>query len=601
VNPTLEQLLATFPDDVRVVFRNQPLAFHVDARPAAMAALEAYVEGGDDAFFRMHDLLFANQSALDRQSLEGYARQLGLDLQSFRHALDTDAHGALIDEDQELAARIGARGTPTFFINGRKLTGAQPFAAFEAIVIEEIELAREALRRGVSESDLYAAVLRAAVEEPGEAARPRPPSGAAGGGGPAQRPDPAAVHHVPIGNAPTRGPDDALVTIVELICFQCPFCGRVQSTLRELEQRYGRDLRIVFKHHPLPFHTDAEDAHRAALEARAQRGDAGFWEMYELLFANQSALNRDALDGYARRARLSLRRFKRAMGRQAHQQAIDDDVALAQSLGVRGTPAFFINGRFLSGAQPLSAFTAVVEEELAKARALVAQGTARDRVYETTIDGAARTLVYIGGAPPSPGLPSGGTPSLPADPIYAIPVPASVPSRGDANAPVTLQVFSDFQCPFCSRLVPTLETLEREYQGRIRIVWRNYPLPFHQNAREAHRAALEVFRQGGDRRFWQYHDLLFANQRALARDDLLRYARRIPGIDAAALTAALDRDRHDATIDADMDAVRDAGARIGTPSVFVNGRLVQGAQPVERFRTAIDRALAEAGSGPAHP
>jgi len=590
VNPTLERIVDEYPDDVRLVFRNRPLPFHQDARPAAMAALEAYAQAGDDGFWRMHDLLFANQRALDRMSLDGYASQIGLDAAAFTRALDAEIHASQVDEDDAAAQRAGARGTPTFFINGRKLVGAQPYTAFEDVIDEEIALAEEAIDRGATRDRLYASVLSVAALAPAPTAAPsRPP---AGNRPPPRRPDPNAVHHVPVGRSPSRGPDDALVTIVEISDFECPFCSRVQRTLTDLERRYGADLRIVFKHLPLDFHRHAEDAHRAALEARAQRGDRGFWEMHDLLFANQRALERRNLEGYARQAGLSLRRFKRAMGRDAHQSTIDTDVALTRRLGVRGTPAFFVNGRFLSGAQPVDAFAAVIDEELIKARALVAQGTPRDQVYAATIDGAAQALVYVGGAPSAPSAPAPN-----ADRVYSIAVPANVPSRGSPSAPVTLQVFSDFQCPFCSRLMPTLEAVEREYGQRIRIVWRNYPLPFHQHARLAHRAALEVFRQGGDRKFWAYHDLLFSNQRALERDDLIRYARRIPGIDIHELEAALDQDRHEDTIAADMDAVRDAGARIGTPSVFVNGRLIQGAQPLPQFRTAIERALSEAGPG----
>jgi protein-disulfide isomerase len=583
VNPTLERLLSQYPDEVQIVFRNRPLPFHQEARPAAIAALEAYAQAGDDGFWEMHDLLFANQQRLDRSSLESYAAQIGLDRASFSRALSREAHAAIIDEDQEVARRIGARGTPTFFINGRKLVGAQPFAAFEDVVDEEIAIATEAMSEGVPRDRLYASVQAVALNEPtGAAARPRqapnPP--------PSRRPDPDAVHFVPVGTSPSRGPDDALVTIIEISDFECPFCGRVQATLTELERRYGRDIRIVFKNNPLPFHRHAEDAARAALEARAQRGAQGFWEMHDLLFANQQNLGRRDLERYARRAGLSLRRFKRAMGRNAHQSAIDADLALVRSLGVRGTPAFFINGRFLSGAQPVHAFVTVIEEELAKARTRVSSGTSRDQVYDATIAGGARSIVQLGGGRgPSP------SPTPPSNQVYSIPLPSDAPSRGPTNAPVTLQVFSDFQCPFCSRLVPTLEALEREYGQRLRIVWRNYPLPFHDHAREAHRAALEVFRQGGDRKFWQYHDLLFANQQALSRRDLLRYARRIAGIDVHELETALEQHRHEDAIDADIEAARDAGARIGTPSVFVNGRLVRGARPIQDFRSAIDEAL----------
>ncbi|MBW2462395.1 MAG: thioredoxin domain-containing protein [Deltaproteobacteria bacterium] len=587
VVPTLTRLVETFPDDVRLVFRNRPLPFHRQARPAAAAALEAFAQQGDEGFWQMHDLLFDNQQALSQADLEAYATGLGLDLPRFRQALDGRLHDVAIGEDDALAERVGARGTPTFFINGRKLVGAQPFTAFEQIVDEEIVIARYAIDRGLDRRDVYASVQTVAVDVP-----TAPPSVPRAAARPSRRLDPSAVHYVPLGNSPSRGPADALVTIVEISDFQCPFCSRVQPTLSDLEQRYGRDLRIVFKHNPLPFHQEAPNAHRAALEAFAQRGNRGFWDFHDLLFQNQQAIDRDDLDAYARRTRLNMRRFKRAMGRGTHQGAIDQDMALAASLGARGTPAFFINGRYIAGAQPLAAFTAIVDEELSRARERVAAGTPRARIYAERIDGAPRSLVYVDGEGAGLGANAGAPPRPPS--VYSIAVPQSVPSRGAVGAPVTLQVFSDFQCVFCSRLGPTLDAIEREYRGRVRIVFRNYPLPFHQDAPAAHRAALEVFRQGGDAKFWEYHDVLFRNQRALGRSDLLSYARVVGGIDLGELEAALDGGRHQDVIDADIEAIRAAGARIGTPSTFVNGHLLQGAHPIEAFRQLIDAQIAEA-------
>ena len=132
----------------------------------------------------------------------------------------------------------------------------------------------------------------------------------------------------------------------------------------------------------------------------------------------------------------------------------------------------------------------------------------------------------------------------------------------------------------------------QQYGNQVRFVWRNYPLPFHQDAHLAAEAAMEVFAQRGDAGFWAYHDLLFANQRALGRAQLETYAQQVGGVDMGRFRAALDGRTHQAAVDADIQAVTAAGARIGTPSFFINGRLVQGAQPFEAFRTAIDRELA---------
>jgi len=137
-----------------------------------------------------------------------------------------------------------------------------------------------------------------------------------------------------------------------------------------------------------------------------------------------------------------------------------------------------------------------------------------------------------------------------------------------------------------------MDRVVQEYGDRVRIVWRDYPLPFHQNAGPAAQASREVFRQGGSEKFWRYHDILFQNQRALTRPDLERFAEQVGGVNMAQFRQALDNNTHQAAIQADVEAVTRAGASIGTPSAFINGRLVQGAQPFEAFKSVIDRALA---------
>ncbi|MCB9594672.1 MAG: thioredoxin domain-containing protein [Sandaracinaceae bacterium] len=175
---------------------------------------------------------------------------------------------------------------------------------------------------------------------------------------------------------------------------------------------------------------------------------------------------------------------------------------------------------------------------------------------------------------------------------YDVPLPARAPTRGPASAPVTIQVFSDFQCPFCARVNPTMEQVVETYPSDVRIVWRHYPLPFHQNAMPAAEASVEVYEQAGDAAFWAYHDLLFENQRSLTTDTLISLSGRVQGVDSSRVGAALRDHRHRARVQSDMDAVRDAGMRIGTPSFLINGELVSGAQPFSRFQTAIEAARA---------
>ena len=196
---------------------------------------------------------------------------------------------------------------------------------------------------------------------------------------------------------PARGPRDALVTIVAFSDFQCPFCSRVEPTLAQVRERYGADVRIVWRNNPLPFHQNAMPAAEAALEARAQGGEDKFWQMHDLLFANQHALERADLTTYANQVGLDQGRFQRALASGTHRTAIQADMALAQRLGANGTPSFFINGVALTGAQPVEAFSRVIDQELVVARALVARGTTRDQVYDSLMMLArARSLVGTG-------------------------------------------------------------------------------------------------------------------------------------------------------------------------------------------------------------
>jgi protein-disulfide isomerase len=574
VLPTTKEVVDTYGDKVRIVWRNNPLPFHPNAGPAAAVAMEANAQGGGEKFWAVHDVLFANQKALGREQLEDYAQKAGLDMAGVKKALDEGTHSKAIADDQALAAQVGARGTPYFFVNGRTLRGAQPIAAFKKIIDEEIATAEGLLKSGVKKEQIYATVTKNGLTK---AAAPEQRPAAAKPG----QPDPKAVYKVPLkGNEPQKGPDDALVTIVEISDFECPFCGRVEPTIKQVQDKYGKDVRVVWMNNPLPFHKNAKPAANAALEAHAQKGDKGFWAMHEKMFANQKALTTDNLEKWAKEIGLNVAKFKKALADDKYGKTIQEQQALASSLGARGTPAFFINGRNLRGAQPLPAFTTLVDEELAKAKALVAKGTPKAKVYETIIS-KGETGPKTAPAPAAPD----------ANKVYEIPVPKKAPTKGAKNAKVVIQEFSDFQCPFCSRVNPTVAQVMKEYGDKVQIVWRDYPLPFHKDAQPAAQAAREVFAQKGDKAFWAYHDLLFQNQKALSRENLDKFAEQVGGIDMKAFKAALDSGKHKAAVDADMAAVTKAGARIGTPSFFINGKLLQGAQPYPAFKAAIDAAL----------
>ena len=176
--------------------------------------------------------------------------------------------------------------------------------------------------------------------------------------------------------------------------------------------------------------------------------------------------------------------------------------------------------------------------------------------------------------------------TLPEPPVEKVEVAATGPSRGAENAPVTIVAFSDFQCPFCSRVNPTIEQVMKTYEGKVKFVFRDYPLPFHKEAPKAAEAAHCAGEQG---KFWEMHDQLFANQGKLQVADLKAHAAAIQ-LDQARFDECLDSGRMAEKVAENMKAGEKAGVE-GTPAFFVNGVPLSGALPFEEFQKVIDKEL----------
>ena len=169
-----------------------------------------------------------------------------------------------------------------------------------------------------------------------------------------------------IGGAPAMGPAGARVTIVELVDFQCPYCEKAVATIHDLAALYPDDVRIVVKNMPLEGHRQARGAAIASLAALRQ---GAYWEMHERLFSNQDQLDHAAYVEHARALGLDVARFQADLADPALAAAVDADLAEAMQKGFRGVPSFTINGKVVVGALPLEQLKAVVDEELALARA----------------------------------------------------------------------------------------------------------------------------------------------------------------------------------------------------------------------------------------
>ena len=176
------------------------------------------------------------------------------------------------------------------------------------------------------------------------------------------------------------------------------------------------------------------------------------------------------------------------------------------------------------------------------------------------------------------------------DPLRTDVATAGFPSRGPEDAPVTIVEFGDFQCPFCGNLFPTMERVREIYPDEVRIVYRHYPLRnIHPRAQQAAEAAICAQDQG---HFWEYHDSLFGNQRALEVPDLKQRAADL-GLDTVTFNTCLDSGRKYDFVQVDVDAGSAAGVN-STPTLFINGRLMSGPAP-RQIQTVIEDELTRAG------
>ncbi|MBZ4416433.1 thioredoxin domain-containing protein [Myxococcus sp. RHSTA-1-4] len=557
---TVQKLQEQYGSKLRVVMKQNPLSFHPRAKPAAIAAMAAGEQG---KYWEYHDKLFANQKQLDDASLEKYAQELGLDMNKWKADLANPKFQDTIQKDQALASQLGASGTPAFFINGRFLSGAQPIDNFRALIDEEMSKAEALVKEGIAASQVYAKIISKGTEK--AAPKQNPAQQAA-----------AAVRKVDVpADSPVFGPANAKVTIVEFSDFECPFCSRVTPTLTKIKENYGKDVRVVFRHQPLPFHANAKLAAEASMAAHEQ---GKFWEMHDKLFSNQKALDRASLEKYAQELGLNVGKFKAALDSGKFKAKVEADMAAGSAVGANGTPTFFINGREFVGAQPFESFKKLIDEEIGKADELLKSGTTPEELYGKLL---AKNIAA------APAAPAPGAPAEP--PVQKVDV-GNAPVKGAKNAPVTIVAFSDFECPFCSRVLPTLKQIEEQYGNKVKVAFKNQPLPFHQNAKPAAAAALAAHEQG---KFWEMHDKLFANQRALDRASLEKYAQEL-GLNMNKFKADLDSGKFNAQIDADAAEGQRLGAS-GTPTFFINGRTLVGAQPLEAFKRVIDEELKKAG------
>lgn len=366
---------------------------------------------------------------------------------------------------------------------------------------------------------------------------------------------------------PWDGAAVPMVTIVVFSDYQCPYCDRLDQTLDQLLGRYPNELRVVYRQFPLPSHRDAEFAAAVALAAHAQ---GQFVAMHRWLYENSHALTHMSVAERAAMYGLDPQRLLDEVDGQHHADRIDADLDEGKLFQVTGTPAYFINGRPGSGAQPVEELDRIIREEIDLAQRLLAAGSTPEQIW-------ARILA-------ASGITKSDSPA--ASKRYATAL-TGLPRRGPATAKVEILMCGDFDCPYCQKSATTLAQLLQSHPNDVAIFFRNHPLPMHVNARAAHRAAVAADNQG---QFWPMFELLYADTSKRSDADLEAMAKQL-GLDIKQFRKDVTSIKTQERIDAELGFCEQALDATGTPTFFINGIKLVGAQPLAEFEALVQAEL----------
>lgn len=335
---------------------------------------------------------------------------------------------------------------------------------------------------------------------------------------------------VNVAGAPFEGPESAPVTIVEFSDFQCPFCERARAPLQQLLKANQDKVRLVFKNFPLDIHQDSRLAHLAALAA----GEQGkFWEMHDLIFTHQRTIKWDDLLGFAAQLQLDLSKFQHDMESPDLKAKIDADKNEGERLGVTATPTFVVNGEMNTG------FSA--------------------QWLQAKIDHRA-----------------------PAE-LQAVDLPTDLPelnlSFGPDDAPIKLRWYVDLTSPLTAQSAVELQHFLADHAGKVRVEFKNFPLPNHSTAMLVHEFVLAAAAQG---KFWPVESLLLADPRAKDREELTSLASQAQ-LDQDKLWADIDAHKYAPMISRDLAEAKRLGVS-GTPTFLVGDKKLNGVNALAALR-----------------
>jgi protein-disulfide isomerase len=373
---------------------------------------------------------------------------------------------------------------------------------------------------------------------------------------------------------PWSGASSPLVTIVVFYDYQCPYSKRLTETLSSLLPDYSDSVRVVWRQLPLPSHREAVVAARYALSAHAQ---GQFELVHTWLFANQSSLSRQGLLDQTQAFGLDPMRLQADLDSDWIAERVQTDLDFAGSRGLTSTPLFFINGRPFRGATGREAIEVTIREELAAAERLIAAGSERREVWARFMAAA------------NDGVVAWSNPGRGPDPNkrYAMQVTGLTP-RGAKQPKVEILMCGDFDCPYCGKSAATLTDLLKKHKKELTIYFRHMPLAFHKDAMAAHRAAVAADNQG---EFWAMFELLFANQKGRTQAELEDMAKQA-GLKLSTFRKDIADPQTDVIIEQQREFCEKQLDSRATPTFFINGRPLIGAQPIDAFEKIIVEELA---------
>ena len=573
---TVKEIARRYPTQVRHVFLHNPLSFHNQSMQAALASTVAQKEG---KFWEFADTFFIEQEDLSTRHTRRIAQRHDISVEALNQGIKSPKASAFIEACKAVSEALKLRGTPNFFINGTLVRGAKPFSSFHTIIDIEIALAgKEPLDEAAADAyrqrrtkannpNLYAYLYGGKVPPARLSGAPEDEADL----GSEADDEPRFKALISESDAYLGDPTKALVTLVSFVGYQCQHSRKMMASLGAIKAAYGDEVALVIKHLPLSIHPLGREAAVNALCAQEQ---GKFWELNDALFSN-NRLSAQAVEDKARSVGVDVLAMQACADAGEVRARIREDGILAQSVGARGTPATYINGRQIVGSLPEKSLKAMLDAELERSRAKVADGHAIADIYPALM-AEAQVLESL------------------EERSFNLDLKGA-PLRGRADAPVNVTVFFDYQCPYSVKLEASLQQIYQRYAGKVSVSVKHFPLSFHKLAEPSARATHCAGEQG---KFWPMHDTLSARSEPLSLEMIERIALTL-GLEPKAFAACQNSPESAKAVAADIAQGKAIGLT-GTPTILINGRrydLSFGGQADDLSQT-IDKLLSAKAKAP---